>query len=166
MGSCIPQMVWELSLQSCLWLLWNSLCSFTTAQHSFFLRSTILNYSWLFASCHNVSFLNFFSWNLRKEYQTKEFLRCSIFKPRLWLPLVFRLNFSSEDFKVSINLTWPLNIGIWRWNQDIVSSVVIVIPNSERLTDCHRMQRSGYKKKKKKQIEEKLLWGTSQEITV
>lgn len=154
MGSCITQMVWELCLQSCLWPLWNSLksyllCSFTTAQHSFFLRSTILNYSWLFASCHNMSFLNFFSWNLRKEYQTKEFLRCSIFKPWLWLPLAFRLNLSSEDLKVSVNLTWPLNIGIWRWNQDIVSSVVTVIPNSESLTEC-RDQGAKKKKEKKK----------------
>lgn len=151
--SCRTQTAWDVCLQSCLWPLWNSLkscllCSFTTAQYNFFLGSTILNYCWLFASCHNMSFLNFLSWNLRKAYQTKEFLRCSILKSWLWLPLELRLSFSSEDLKVSINLTWPLNITIRRWNLDTISPVASH-PKSESLTDCHRMQRLGKIEKKK-----------------
>lgn len=81
--SCRAQTAWDCCLQSCLWPLCNSLklsslCSFATAQFNFFLGSTILNLLQAFACSHHRSFLNFFSWNLREEYQTKDFPRRNV----------------------------------------------------------------------------------------
>ena len=146
MVSCRTQSAWDFCLQSCLWPAWNSLklallCSFTTAQFNFFLGSTILNYCWLLPALIIWVFLNFFSWN-------------SSIKPKIflggmyswqWRPLEFVLSFSPKDLKVSINLIWPQNIIIRRWELDNIIPVVMVTPGSESLSNCHRMPRPGQK---------------------